>query len=138
LGVGQLKEQEVIHPKIKHFGFIQPSEMQKYIAETGVFILPSHFEPWGVVVHEFAAAGFPLILSKEVGASEQFLKNDQNGFIFNGGNIVELKAAMQKVMNKKDTELIDMGQKSVELAKSITPEKWAKTLSSVLSPKLSE
>jgi len=119
------------HPKIKHFGFVQPKDMEKYIADAGVFILPSHFEPWGVVVHEFATAGFPLICSDAVGAASAFLKENENGFSFQSKNINELKAAMKKAISLPDNKLFQMGQKSAELAVQITPEKWADTLLSV-------
>lgn len=118
----------LVHPKIKHFGFVQPGEMKKYIGQTGAFILPSHFEPWGVAVHEFAAAGFPLICSNEVGAASEFLKEGDNGFLFPAKNINELKIAMKKMFDKSDAELNLMGKCSAELAKKITPEIWTNTL----------
>ena len=55
-GTGNLSP--VAHPKIKHFGFKQPAELYSLLLDGGVFVLPSRFEPWGVIVHEMAAAGF--------------------------------------------------------------------------------
>lgn len=119
------------HSKIKHFGFVQPKELGKIISETGVFVLPSRFEPWGVVVHEFAAAGFPLICSDEVGAADVFLEQNSNGFIFKSGKIEDLKSAMRKIISMSDEALCKMGDKSAQLAGSITPEIWADTLMAV-------
>ena len=130
LGTGSI--QPIIHPKIKHFGFVQPADMGKFISDTSIFILPSRFEPWGVVVHEFAAAGFPLICSSEVGAAEAFLENGKNGFLFEAGNISELKKCIKKIISLNENELLSMGNKSVELAQKITPEKWANTLMSII------
>lgn len=126
LGTGDLPPYE--HPKIRHFGFVQPSEMEHFTRETGVFILPSHIEPWGVVVHEFAASGFPLIVSSEVGARTAFLSNGQNGYIYQAGNVQELKAVLMKMMTLREAEFMTMGDKSVEMAKQITPSKWVSTL----------
>ena len=123
----------VNHPKIKHFGFIQPKEMDKYISQAGVFVLPSKFEPWGVAVHEFASAGFPLICSNEVGAADLFVSDGQNGFLFDAGNITSLKAVFKKIIAMNDDQLFLMGEKSVELAKQITPETWVDTITSVLT-----
>ena len=72
LGNGDLEPLE--HPKIKHLGFMQPEDLDKIISETGIFILPSLFEPWGVVVQEYAAAGYPLILSNQIGYYFQYQK----------------------------------------------------------------
>jgi len=74
LGAGNIAPTQ--HPKIKHFGFVQPKDLAEITSQSGVFVLPSHFEPWGVVVQEYAASGFPLITSKAVGANESFLKEN--------------------------------------------------------------
>ncbi len=131
LGAGDIES--VVHPKIKHFGFIQPDRIETFITETGVFVLPSTFEPWGVAVHEFAAAGFPLICSDEVGAAELFLKEGENGFLFEAGNVSGLKKVLRKIMSTPDPQLVVMGEKSAELARQITPDKWSETLMSVIT-----
>lgn len=133
LGTGDVKP--IVHPSIKHFGFVQPQELGKYIEQTGVFILPSTFEPWGVAVHEFASAGFPLICSTEVGASSVFLKDEENGFLFEAGNILQLKEKMKKIITLSDEELFEMGEYSAKLASQITPAKWVDTLLSVFQKK---
>ncbi len=130
LGVGDIEP--IKHPKIKHFGFVQPKDLENYSNKTGVFILPSKFEPWGVVVHEYAAAGFPLLLSTEVGASECFLKENNNGFLFNPNSISEIKLAMQKIFAKTDVELVAMGVQSHNIAQCITPQTWAENICKLL------
>ncbi|WP_340102818.1 glycosyltransferase family 4 protein [Rhodohalobacter sp. 8-1] len=125
-GTGDLENLKPTHHKIIHLGFLQPEDLAEIAKQTGVFILPSHFEPWGVVVHEFAAAGFPLICSDKVGSAHKFLKNEENGFTFSSGNSKELKKAMKKIILTSDSELSQMGKKSVEYASLITPETWSK------------
>jgi glycosyltransferase involved in cell wall biosynthesis len=122
----------VNHPKIKHFGFIQPDQLEQYVAQCGVFVLPSKIEPWGVVVHEFAAAGYPLICSDSVGANSAFLEHGNNGFIFESGNKDSLKEALVRIMNKSDDELVAMGKLSAIKAKEVTPTKWANSLLELL------
>jgi glycosyltransferase involved in cell wall biosynthesis len=125
-GVGDIDP--INHDKIKHFGFVQPKDLPPFIKDTGVFVLPSHFEPWGVVVHEYAAAGFPIICSDEVGARLAFVENDVNGYIYKSGNVLELKKQLKKIMSLNDAKLVEMGNKSVEKAKLNTPEVWANKL----------
>jgi glycosyltransferase involved in cell wall biosynthesis len=131
MGTGDIPP--IAHPKIKHFGFVQPKEMENYVATSGVFVLPSTFEPWGVVVHEFAAAGFPLICSHEVGASSSFLREGENGFFFQAGNKTQLKEVLKKISNMSNEQLYWMGIRSTQLAAQITPEKWVESLVSVLN-----
>jgi glycosyltransferase involved in cell wall biosynthesis len=130
LGTGDVKP--LSHPKIRHFGFVQPSAIGNFIKDTGVFVLPSHKEPWGVAVHEFAAAGFPFVCSDRVGAADQFVEEGLNGYIYGAGNVDELKHVLRKVMSKNDQELKEMGRRSHELAQAITPTKWAATLNRVM------
>jgi glycosyltransferase involved in cell wall biosynthesis len=115
-------------PGIKHFGFVQPEQMKKFISETGVFILPSSFEPWGVAVHEFACAGFPLILSDKVGAGEVFMVENENGFSFDCKNGNELAEAMKGMMRMSDEQLNVMSEKSARLGMKINLDTWADTV----------
>ncbi|CAN5528773.1 hypothetical protein BH10BAC1_BH10BAC1_10750 [soil metagenome] len=130
LGTGDIEP--VSHPKIKHFGFVQPFDLKEYIKNTGVFVLPSLFEPWGVVVHEYASAGFPIICSDKVGARTAFVENNYNGYIYKSDDAMVLKACLLKIIKSNSNQLIEMADKSIEKAKKITPEIWAKQLLSLL------
>lgn len=131
LGTGDIEP--VIHPKIKHFGFVQPHELEQFVSQTGVFVLPSRFEPWGVVVHEFAAAGFPLLCSKAVGANSAFLEDGINGYVFEINNASSIEKMMQKIINNSQEELLEMCKISASKAAGITPEKWVESLIGVLN-----
>lgn len=126
LGTGDLVP--VQHPKIKHCGFVQPTGFFEYAQNTGVFVMPSLFEPWGVVLHEFAAMGFPLIVSDRVGAGSAFVKQGVNGYIYPAENKAALKEKMKWMMQAQPGQLNEMGAKSVLLSEDITPQKWADTL----------
>ena len=132
LGIGEEFDNRILHPKIKHFGFIQPLEMNKYLSQSGVYILPSIYEPWGVSVHEMAAAGFPMLLSKNVGSSEEFLDENINGYYFNSGNKREIKEKLKKIINLKETDLLNMGNKSFNLSMKNSPKIWTEKLISLL------
>lgn len=133
IGTGDQFDNKIEHSKIKHFGFVQPENFLEYIAKTGVYILPSHKEPWGVSLHEYAAAGFPMICSNKVGASEKFIQEGRNGYVFPARDIEAIKEAFRKVIDSSENELLDMQKKSIELSLLITPEKWANTLMEILN-----
>ncbi|MBA3679763.1 MAG: glycosyltransferase family 4 protein [Bacteroidetes bacterium] len=126
LGTGNIEP--VKHNKINHFGFVQPNNLDEIIQQCGVFVLPSHFEPWGVVVQEYAASGFPLITSQSVGANDSFLIESQNGFLFETKNVQELKKVLKKIITLSDAELIKMASESHKLAQKINPENWTNTV----------
>lgn len=127
LGKGDLESQFPSHDKIKNIGFVQPSEMSKYIEQCGVFILPSHYEHWGVVVHEFAAAGFPLLCTHSTSAASVFLKDDHNGFLFDPYSSDAMVEVFEKIASLSSAELLIMGDRSAEMAKAITPGTWSAT-----------
>jgi len=135
LGTGDEWKNKIEHEKIKHFGFVQPHEMEKYISESSVYILPSKFEPWGVTVQEFAICGFPLLLSDAIGSKEKFLDTQSehaNGFVFESGNVSEIINAMKKIIGLSDNELIKMGERSNELGMGLRVEDWVRNLTGVL------
>ena len=120
------------HERIKHLGFIQADGMPEVLAQCGVFVLPSTYEPWGVVVQEHACAGFPLLLSDAVGAAERFLVPGVNGDRFVPGDIASLKNAMRGMIDRSDDELRAMGERSAELGIRWNPTEWARTAMSFI------
>ena len=116
------------HPRIKNFGFVQPNEIEKYFKETGIFILPSHYEHWGVVIHEFAAGGFPLLCTNTTGATSAFLKDGVNGFTIKPKNVESLVDAFKKVASLKPKQLLAMSDESANIASTITPQHWINTV----------
>jgi len=132
IGTGSLMDERVEHSQIKHIGFVQPKDLKAYIAEGGVFVLPSHFEAWGVAVHEFAYAGFPLLVSDAVGAGTQFVKEGSNGYLFQHKNKTALKEKMKMFMALSEKELKTMGNESYALASLVTKESWVESITAIL------
>jgi glycosyltransferase involved in cell wall biosynthesis len=132
-GSGADWPKRIRHPRIVHHGFVQPQSFHEIIENGGIFVLPSLREPWGVVVHEFAAAGFPLILSDKVNAGSLFLKRGVNGVIFRSGDKSDLLVKMKSIMNLSVNELFAMARESKDLAYTFTPEKWVRTVERILN-----
>ncbi len=137
-GTGELHEQvknspSGKHPRIHHLGFKQAEDMQDVVAQCGAFVLPSRFEPWGVVVHEHAAAALPLVLSSAVGARERFLVDGENGFQFPSGDKARLKDALLAIILRSDPELREMGRRSADLGRQWSPDAWAATAVALMS-----
>lgn len=133
IGNGSLKEELSNAKDIVIKEFMQPCNLIREVAGSGCFILPSREEPWGVVVHEFAAAGLPIIVSDTVGAASTFLVDGFNGYSFRANNADFLSECMRRVIALSDDQLLFMGKASHELAHRITPHTSAANLLSVLS-----
>ena len=132
VGTGEEWNNKINHPRIKHFGFVQPDKFEEIIQKSGVYVMPSEFEPWGVSLHEFVSAGYPVIVSDQVGSSEVFVKKGKNGSIINLRSKVSLKEEMNNFMKMNDKDLLLMSEESVSLSEKISPEIWVEKLISLL------
>jgi glycosyltransferase involved in cell wall biosynthesis len=128
IGTGDEWENRKIHPKIKHIGFVQPNQLASYISDAAFFVMPSEKEPWGVVMHEMAAAGLPIIATTEVGAASAFLEHEKNGFLIPPKNFEALKNALKMAMQVSPEQYAMMQLKSRELASKLSPAIWSRTL----------
>jgi glycosyltransferase involved in cell wall biosynthesis len=132
IGNGSLKDRLVARPGIVVKDFLQPASLVGEIANAGCIILPSCGEPWGVVVHEFAAAGLPLILSDAVGSATAFLVPGLNGFSFPVNDSRCLAKHMAEIVKTSDEALTSMGEASHALSNRITPTSSAMNLLSIV------
>ncbi len=71
---------------IRFIGFVGQTELPRYYDLCDVFVLPSEFEPWGLVVNEVMNAGRPLIVSDRVGAARDLVRDGVNGFVVPAGD----------------------------------------------------
>lgn len=111
--------------------FQQPDKIPAVLVNSGCFILPSYYEPWGVVIHEAAMAGLPIIASYKAGAITYFVRDGQNGFIINPdeGSLLE---AMLTISALSEKELTNMSVTSKKLGLLWTTEKWAEYVNRII------
>lgn len=124
------------HSDLQIEPFLTQPELMARAKLAGAFILPSRYEPWGVVAHEFSTAGLPLIFSECVGARTQFLIDQLNGYTFYGDSAEDLAYKMHLMSNNSVEKLVAMGRMSAKLASQITPDITTASLMSVISPEL--
>jgi glycosyltransferase involved in cell wall biosynthesis len=132
IGNGSLQDQILKHEDIIVLDFIQPKGLSKEILKFGCFILPSRNEQWSIVMHEFSAAGLPLICSDICGAIPMFLCDGFNGFTFNANSVDSLMEQMLVIINSPDAILSKLGENSHILGQRINPRITASSLISVL------
>jgi glycosyltransferase involved in cell wall biosynthesis len=98
---------------VRFLGFRNQSELPAFYDLCDVFVLPSHHEPWGLVVNEVMNAGKPVIVSDRVGAAPDLLKPGANGWIFPHGDVGAMAKCLCEAMEFPDLE--SMGQRSLEM-----------------------
>lgn len=130
VGNGILPQVALNHPSIEIFTFESQKKLIQHGLQSSVFCLPSKHEPYGVVVHEFAALGMPLLLSKKVGA-KRFLQENENGFSFDPFDLDDFIDKMKKVVELDNVSRSAFGLKSKELAIKLTPAIVAESLDAI-------
>lgn len=133
VGSGSLSSQFEEGDGVRVSGFMQPHELMDVVGDAGCFVLPSRFEPWGVVVHEFATAGMPLILSDAVGAGDAFLIDGHNGYCFKNESVEDLTNKLRKIIESPDEKLMSMARYSHAMSRRITPASSSSNLLSLIS-----
>ena len=129
VGTGDLWEERMIHPKIFHHGFKQPYELAPFLEDAACFVMPSKKEPWGVVLHEMAIAGLPLIASKNIGSATAFLKTGENGHAIDSS---ELTDRIKQFCQLSDSDQKRMGQCSHQIGTQHLPKNWSANLMKLL------
>ena len=66
---------------VRFAGYTAPEDLPAAYAAADVFVLPSLFEPFGVVVREAVAAGLPVVCSPTVGAAGDIAVEERNALL---------------------------------------------------------
>jgi len=117
------------HSNIALVDWLAYSELPGLYGRASCLVLPSSFEPWGLVVNEAMAAGLPLILSDKVGAAADLLREGSNGWLFKYDKEQDLVKVLDLLADQQADKLLEMGKVSVELIRKFSPESWAACLS---------
>ncbi|RTY86016.1 glycosyltransferase family 4 protein [Flavobacterium sp. RSP15] len=132
VGNGNLKSTIDSCTDIKYISFSTESELKELARSAGAFVLASKHEPWGLVVHEFASMGLPLLVSDKVGSKPIFFVNGFNGFGFSCKYSEDIALKMKAMSDLTEEELAVMGLNSRLLANRINVKTSAANFISIL------
>lgn len=110
---------------VKTIGFVQPDQLPLTFSQAGCLVLPSRWEPWGLVIHEACAAGLPVICTNACGAAVHLVQDGYNGFIAETGDPHSLARAFRRFTDLSTERRKAMGDASHLLSLQFTPERWA-------------
>jgi glycosyltransferase involved in cell wall biosynthesis len=105
-------------------GFTQPKDLPAVFEHHGAFILPSRFEPWGVVLAEAASSGLPLLCSSACGAGADLVRPYYNGLVVAPDDVEGFVRAMIW-LHEHESALPMMGLRSQQMAGAYSAEAWA-------------
>jgi glycosyltransferase involved in cell wall biosynthesis len=87
---------------IRFCGFRNQSELPRFFDLASVFVLPSRYEAWGLIVNEVMSAGCPAIVTNAVGCAPDLIEDGVNGYVYPTGDIAALATALSRVLETTD------------------------------------
>jgi glycosyltransferase involved in cell wall biosynthesis len=84
-------------PRVRLFGYADEESLPNLYRQADTLVVPSLFEPWGLVVHEGLAHGLPVIATDQVAAADDLVDSGVNGYVVRAGSHEALAEAMVSV-----------------------------------------
>jgi glycogen(starch) synthase len=86
-----------VRRSVTFLGYVPDADLAALLAAVDAVVLPSRYEPFGIVALEAAAAGAPLVASTAGGLAEVVL-DGETGVSFAPGDVAGLAAAVGRVL----------------------------------------
>lgn len=94
---GRIEAAAAQNPRIRWLGWLDGDALADVYRQADVLVVPSLYEPWGLVVHEGLAYGLPVIVSDQVGAGDDLVDPGVNGYVVPAGSSTALAEAMRAI-----------------------------------------
>lgn len=94
----QRAEELGLGDQVRFLGFRNQSELPALYDLCDLFTLPSTREPWGLVVNEAMNAGRPVLVSSQVGAGADLVRDGVNGYRLPSGDAGAWAAALRRIL----------------------------------------
>jgi glycosyltransferase involved in cell wall biosynthesis len=117
--------------RVRFLGFVNQSQLPAVYAASDVMVLPSEYEPFGLVVNEALCCGCPVIASDRVGATRDLITPLRQDFVFPCGD-VEALAGILDVAFAKPALLKELGRQGAAHMRTWSPDNYvAETLAAI-------
>ncbi len=98
--------------------FLAKDQLFEYFKAADIFVHPTSYDVWGLVVNEAMACGLPVVVSDHCVAGLELVKDGENGFLSKMGDEKAFCVKVQEIFENND--LYEMGKNSLKTIKSYT------------------
>jgi glycosyltransferase involved in cell wall biosynthesis len=99
-------------------------EISRLFVESTALVLPSHSEPWGLVVNESLSYGCPVVVSSVCGCVPDLVIDGVTGYSFEVGNVQALTSALTSVLTLS-MDRLSVAKRCLDVISAFTPERAA-------------
>jgi len=85
--------------RVRFLGFTNQSQLPSLYVGADLLVLPSDYEPFGLVVNEAMLCGCPVVASDRVGAARDLIAPINPSFIYPCGDVAALSALLQRIFS---------------------------------------
>jgi 1,2-diacylglycerol 3-alpha-glucosyltransferase len=118
---------------ISFSGFAHREDLAALYALAEGLILPTHSDPWGLVVNEAMACGLPIIASSVAGCAADLVEDGWNGYVVLPRDSEKIKSAITVLIGQPDVKQ-QMSTNSLEKIRHYSPEACALGLRAAAVP----
>jgi 1,2-diacylglycerol 3-alpha-glucosyltransferase len=108
-------------------GFAQREDLAALYGLAEALVLPTHSDPWGLVVNEAMACGLPIIVSSVAGCSADLVEDGWNGYVVPSLDVEKLSLAINSLVRQPELRQ-RMSTNSSERIRNYSPEACAEGL----------
>ena len=102
--------------RVTYVGHVDRPALQQLYSESDVLVLPSRYEVWGLVINEALDHGLAVIATEAVGAVDDLLVDDVNGYVTRTGDVDDLRNAMARIAGWDDARWHSAATESASIA----------------------
>ena len=110
-----------LSPAVTLAGPLSLEKIAPLLMEGTALVLPSHWEPWGLVVNEALSYGCPVVVSSVCGCVPELVRDGVTGYCFEVGNVDALTEAMLSVA-RLSSDRRDTASACLEVISAFTPK----------------
>jgi glycosyltransferase involved in cell wall biosynthesis len=109
---------------ISFLGSKNLDEIAPLFMRSTALVLPSHSEPWGLVINEALSYGCPVVVSSACGCVPDLALEGVTGYSFEAGDVDALARAMLSI-TKFSNERMAVARRCLEVISNFTPQRAA-------------
>ncbi len=109
--------------RVKLLGFVNQTALPSVYRAADVLVLPSRYEPFGVVVNEAMLCGCVPIVSNRVGAQFDLIDDGKTGFVYPTGDVERLGEVLSTLLSDP-ARIRSMSEAGAAKVAEWSPEKY--------------